>query len=130
MEGKIMQNNIKTIPFKWAHGEETVSLEVSRYNNNDRLYVGMTSYTSGYPELFADITVNIVKYPLNPNEAFINGDISQDVINLIEENELGKLLPYTVQSGYGKYNVVAFDLDKLAEFDPEGIAEFKGVYNL
>ena len=124
-----MQNNIKTIPFKWAHGEEMVSLEVSRYNNN-RLYVGMTSYTSGYPEPFADITVNIVEYPLNPNEAFINGDISQDVINLIEENELGKLLPYTVQSGYGKYNAIAFDLDKLAEFDPEGIAEFKGVHNL
>ena len=122
-----MQNNIKTIPFKWAHGEEMVSLEVSRYNNN-RLYVGMMRYKSGYPELFADITVNIVEYPLEINEAFINGDISQDVINLIEENELGELLPYTVQSGYGKYNVVAFDLDKLAEFDPEGIAEFKGVH--
>ena len=122
-----MHNNIKTIPFKWAHGEEMVSLEVSRYNNN-RLYVGMMSYKSCYPELFADITVNIVEYPLEPNEAFINGDISQDVINLIEENELGELLPYTVQSGYGKYNVVAFDLDKLAEFDPEGIAEFKGVH--
>lgn len=125
-----MQNNIKTIPFKWAYGEEVVSLEVSRYNNNDRLYVGMTSYTAGYPEPFADITVNIVEYLLNPNEAFINGDIGQDVINLIEENELGKLLPYTVQSGYGKYNAVAFDLDKLAEFDPDGIAEFKKVHNL
>ena len=125
-----MQNNIKTIPFKRAHGEEIVSLEVSRYNNNDRLYVGMTSYTAGYPEPFADITVNIVEYPLEPNEAFINGDISQDAINFIIENKLGTLLPYTVQSGYGRYFSIAFDLDKLAEFDPDGIAEFKGVHNL
>lgn len=122
-----MQNNIKTIPFKWAHGEEMVSLEVSRYNNN-RLYVGMMSYKSGYPELFADITVNIVEYPLEINEAFINSDLSDDIINFLIKNELGELLPYIEQSGYNMYYAFAFDLDKLAEFDPEGIAEFKGVH--
>ena len=122
-----MQNNIKTIPFKWAHGEEMVSLEVSRYNNN-RLYVGMMSYTSGYPELFADITVNIPQYQLETNEAFVNSDLSDDIINFLIKNELGELTPYTIQSGYNIYYIVAFDLDKLAEFDPEGIAEFKGVH--
>ena len=127
MEVEIMQNNIKTIPFKWAHGEEMVSLEVSRYNNN-RLYVGMMSYTSGYPELFADITVNIPQYQLETNEAFVNSDLSDDIINFLIKNELGELTPYTIQSGYNIYYIVAFDLDKLAEFDPEGIAEFKGVH--
>ena len=125
-----MQNNIKTVPFKWAHGEEMVSLEVGHYNHNNRLYVGTISYSEGYPELFADITVNIPQYRLEINEAFIDGNIGRDAIKFIEENELGELLSYTVQSGYGEYNVVAFDLDKLAEFDPEGVAEFKGVHNI
>ena len=103
-----MHNNIKTIPFKWVHGEEVVSLEVSRYNNNDRLYVGMMSYTSGYPELFADITVNIAEYPLEINEAFIKSDLSDDIINFLIKNELGELLPYIEQSGYDMYYAFAF----------------------
>ena len=34
-------------------------------------------------------------------------------------------MPYTVKSGYGRYAAVAFDLEKLAEYDPTGVASFK-----
>ena len=40
------------------------------------------------------------------------------------------MLPYTVQSGYGRYAVVAFDLDKLKDFDPKGVAEFKAAHGI
>ena len=82
------------------------------------------------PEPFADMTVNIPQYSLESNEAFINGDISKDALNFIKENKLGKVLPYTVQSGYGRYAVVAFDLDKLKDFDPKGVAEFKAAHGI
>ena len=40
------------------------------------------------------------------------------------------MLPYQVQSGYGKYSAVAFDLEKLKAFDPKGVAEFRKEWNL
>ena len=43
---------------------------------------------------------------------------------------MGKVLPYQVQSGYGKYSAVAFDLEKLKAFDPKGVAEFRKEWNL
>lgn len=125
-----MENSPKMVPFKWELGEEMVSLQVDQYAYDDRLYIGMTCYGEDEPELFADMTVNIPAYSLEPNEAFISGDISKDLLNFIKENKLGKVLPYTVQSGYGKYAAVAFNLDKLAEFDPEGIAAFKKSHDI
>lgn len=51
-------------------------------------------------------------------------------MQFIKENKLGKKLPYEVKSGYGKYAVVAFDLDKLKEFDSKGIEEFKKLHDI
>lgn len=120
----------KKLPFKWELGEEMVSLEVNSYSYGDRLYIGMTSYGEDGPEPFADMTVNIPAYSLEVNEAFICGDLSKDLLNFIKENKLGKVLPYTVPSGYGRYAAVAFDLDKLAELDPAGVAAFKRSHNI
>ena len=125
-----MENEPKKVPFKWQFGEETISLHVNRYQYGDRLYIGMIDHGEDGPEPFADMTVNIPQYSLEPNEAFINGDISKDALNFIKENKLGKVLPYTVQSGYGRYAVVAFDFDKLKDFDPKGVAEFKAAHGI
>ena len=125
-----MENEPKKVPFKWQFGEETISLHVNRYQYGDRLYIGMIDHGEDGPEPFADMTVNIPQYSLEPNEAFINGDISKDALNFIKENKLGKVLPYTVQSGYGRYAVVAVDLDKLKDFDPKGVAEFKAAHGI
>ena len=76
------------------------------------------------------MTVNLPGYSLGPGEAFISGDISKDLLRFIKENKLGKVLPYQVQSGYGKYSAVAFDLEKLKAFDPKGVAEFREEWNL
>ena len=88
------------------------------------------SHTEDGAEAFADMTVNLPGYSLDPGEAFISGDISKDLLRFIKENKLGKVLPYQVQSGYGKYSAVAFDLEKLKAFDPKGVAEFREVWNL
>ena len=100
------------------------------YANNQRLYIGMITHTEDGAEAFADMTVNLPGYSLDPGEAFISGDISKDLLRFIKENKLGKVLPYQVQSGYGKYSAVAFDLEKLKAFDPKGVAEFRKEWNL
>ena len=112
----------KKVPFKWEFGEEIISLHLGMYASNQRLYIGMISHTEDGAEPFADMTVNLPGYSLDPGEAFISGDI--------KENKLGKVLPYEVQSGYGKYSVVAFDLERLEAFDPKGVVKFKKKWNL
>ena len=92
--------------------------------------IGMITHTEDGAEPFADMTVNLSGYSLDPGEAFISGDISKDLLRFIKENKLGKVLPYQVQSGYGKYSAVAFDLEKLKAFDPKGVAEFRKEWNL
>lgn len=123
-------NEEKKVPFKWEYGEETISLQLGMYANNQRLYIGMITHTEDGAEAFADMTVNLPGYSLDPGEAFISGDISKDLLRFIKENKLGKVLPYQVQSGYGKYSAVAFDLEKLKAFDPKGVAEFRKEWNL
>ena len=123
-------NEEKKVPFKWEYGEETISLQLGMYANNQRLYIGMITHTEDGAEPFADMTVNLPGYSLGPGEAFISGDISKDLLRFIKENKLGKVLPYQVRSGYGKYSAVAFDLEKLKAFDPKGVAEFRKEWNL
>lgn len=125
-----MENELKKVPFKWELGDEIVSLHVGSYAYGNGLYIGMTNYGEDGPEPFADMTVNIPAYSLEPNEAIISGDIGRDLLRFIKDNKLGKKLPYEVKSGYGKYAVVAFDLDKLKEFDPKGIEEFKKLHDI
>ena len=90
-----MDENLKIVPFKWELGEEKVSLHIDEYQYGSRLYIGITSHGEDGPEPFADMTVNLPAFSLEPNEAFINGDISKDLLAFIKENKLGKVLPYT-----------------------------------
>lgn len=118
--------NVKTVPFKWEFGEEIISLTVGNYAHGENLYIGMINHGEDGPEPFADMTVNLPAYSLKPNEAFLSGDLSsKDLLAFIKENKLGKVLPYTVQQGYGRYTAVAFDLEKLKEFDEKGVSDFK-----
>ena len=58
-------------------GEETISLQLGMYANNQRLYISMITHTEDGAEPFADMTVNLPGYSLDPGEAFISGDISK-----------------------------------------------------
>ena len=76
-------NEEKKVPFKWEYGEETISLQLGMYANNQRLYIGMITHTEDGAEAFADMTVNLPGYSLDPGEAFISGDISKDLLRFI-----------------------------------------------
>ena len=109
-------NEEKKVPFKWEYGEETISLQLGMYANNQRLYIGMITHTEDGEEPFADMTVNLPGYSLDPGEAFISGDISKDLLRFIKENKLGKVLPYQVQSGYCRMPVCSQEVNKNETF--------------
>ena len=54
----------KKVPFKWEYGEETISLQLGMYANNQRLYIGMITHPEDGAEPFADMTVNLPGYYL------------------------------------------------------------------
>ena len=56
-------NEEKKVPFKWEYGEETISLQLGMYANNQRLYIGMITHTEDGAEPFADMTVNLQGIP-------------------------------------------------------------------
>lgn len=118
---------LKKVPFKWEFGEETVSLCVDSYYYGNGLAIEIIHYEDEEPELFADMTINLRGYTLAPNEAAIDGDISKDILMFIKEQKLGTVLPYTLKSGMTNYSVVEFDLDRLREFDPEGVDKYKAL---
>ncbi len=116
--------DVKKVPFNWEFGEETVSLRVDEYAYGGGLHIGMDCYEEDGQEPFADMTVNLPGYSLDPNEAFISGDMSRDLLNFIQENKLGEVFPFEGKSGFATYKLVAFDMEKLKEFDPKGVKEF------
>lgn len=41
-------NEEKKVPFKWEYGEETISLQLGMYANNQRLYIGMITHNRNH----------------------------------------------------------------------------------
>ncbi len=50
-------NEEKKVPFKWEYGEETISLQLGMYANNQRLYIGMITHTEDGAEAGDDFWV-------------------------------------------------------------------------
>lgn len=115
----------KTLSYDWQYGREELFLRVDSYMSDDNLYIGLYHMEDGYPESFADLTVNLPFASLGGiNEAYIDHNFSKEHLRFIRKYKLGRVLPETAVSGYCTFQKVAFDLKKLAEYDPQGTREF------
>ena len=110
----------KVVPFRCMGGVMMISLRVGVYQNGTRLALELLE--DGTP--FAKMTVNIPNYPLKSNETFIDETmITNDVLTFICEQGLGE-----VRSVPGiNYKVVAFDMNRLAEFDSDGVTDLSNI---
>jgi hypothetical protein len=113
--------DMKTINFDWKYGRQTLGIEVKSYRDNGNLYVGLWSRDGNGFEPFTDLTKNLGQR-LAPNEAYVKTfDENEGLLPFIQENRLGAVLSARGRSGFCEYHKVAFDMDRLAEFDPEGV---------
>ncbi|MCC8106058.1 MAG: DUF4313 domain-containing protein [Clostridiales bacterium] len=126
-------NEKKTLQYDWQCGwdirHDEVSLEVNSYLSNNSLYIGLNSRTGdeGEWEPFGAVTVNLPvsdEIPLKVNEAYISDFMSKYLLEFIQKNKLGTILPEKGHSGYCDYAKVAFDMERLREFDPEGVKRY------
>lgn len=121
---------VKTLGYDWEFGHEELFIEVSSYSMNGNLYVGMYHMEDGIPESFGTLTVNIPYSPVEVNEAYIEDFSSKSKLQFIKKHKLGKVLPEKGYSGYAEYAKVAFDLDRLAEFDKKGVEEYRRLHGI
>lgn len=115
----------KTAEYKWEFGTEQIALKVAQYWKGNGLAIQMFNKKGRFFEDFSGLTVNLPGYRLKPGCAFISEFCSKEKLEFIKKHGLGEVLPEKGHSGYGEYAMVAFDLDKLAEFDREGVEEFR-----
>lgn len=121
---------IKTLSYDWEYGHEEVVIKVGSYIKGKRLYIGLAHMEEGNLENFSDLTVNLPFEPAEENEAYIEDFLSKSHLKFIKRYKLGEILPESGFSGFVKYTKVAFDLERLAEYDPEGIEKYRRLHGI
>jgi len=117
-----MNTKNKVVPFKRAGRVEKVFLHVHLYEFGMRLAIQI--YCIGklcIEEPYARLTINIPSAPfeLKQNEAFIDMRYAgKEFLTFIRQNHLGTIVPGKTFNGFP---LVAFNMDKLREFDPDGV---------
>lgn len=111
-------NENKKLKFK----NNELFLEITQYVNNGSLAI--LAYTK--EDIYGDITINLPGFSVDEGEGFINSITKDSGLEqkLIKEGIIKEVIT-TVQYNMGKYDLVAFDIDKLKEYDPIGIEEYK-----
>ena len=72
-------------------------------------------------ELYDILTVSLPGENIKINEAFITDFECKYKLQFIRKYKLGEVLQRVGHSGFCDYRLVRFDLEKLAEYDREGI---------
>lgn len=85
-----------------------MTVVVSSYTTNDNLYVGLEDEDG---ELW-DMTVNLGE-KLPPNQAYIDTNNFRDAATIIPNMKLGKFIGKVGYSGFCKYPLYEFDMEKM-----------------
>ena len=101
---------------------DNLYLTIASYQNNNRIYIGVETEE----ELYADVTINLSDmYLLDDDYIFVNGDMTKDLRNFLEEkNIIGETFT-TIQYNMGRYDMAKVDFNVLKEYDPKGFKEYE-----
>ena len=113
----------KPLEYEGNLGKEEIILKVKSYNCGNRLYIEMVK-PDPEPELFDDLTVNLSQEEVQMNEAFISDFDCKCKLQFIRKYKLGEISQRVGHSGFCAYRLVRFHLEKLSEYDPEGVRSF------
>ena len=108
----------KTLKFKG----ENLTLQVSQYRSNGR--IAILAYTEEEP--YSDITINLPGFCLDANEGAIDSLAkSCGLEKALIKKGIIKEVYGTAKYNMGTYDIVAFDLEELRKYDPEGIKKLE-----
>lgn len=111
----------KELELKTSWGDMIkVQLEVNSYLNNGCLYIGLIADSEPY----GDVTVNL------PERApdycgYIDINNMPELEQFIQENDLAEFTGFMGFSGFCQYPLYLFNVDKLRELCPDGMAVYE-----
>ncbi len=123
-------SDIRTLSYDWEFGHEDLVIKVDAYRDRNRLYIGLYNVKGSKLEDFDDLTVSLPFEVVGVNEAFIDDFASKEKLEFIRKHKLGSVLPEYGYSGYCQYAKVAFDLERLAKLDVEGVERYKAIHGM
>lgn len=128
MTQKNKKNNNEEIQRKSIkYDGENLYIEVANYWNNNCLYVGVFT-DDGEP--YADVTINLGNRPtMEPSFAYLSGDISSELTEVLKKNKVFKDLNHPVPYNYGVYRTIELNIDTLRKFDPKGLEKALKILN-
>ena len=101
---------------------DNLYLTIASYQNNNRIYIGVETEE----ELYADVTINLSDmYLLNNDYIFVDGDMTKDLRNFLEEKQIIGETFTTIQYNMGRYDMAKVDFDIIKQYDPKGFSEFE-----
>ena len=114
----------KTLEYEGSLCKEELILKVDSYRCKNRLFIAMVKKKDQEEELYDILTVSLPGENIKINEAFISDFECKYKLSFIRKYKLGEVLQRVGHSGFCDYRLVRFDLEKLAEYDPQGTREF------
>lgn len=108
------------------------SISVTSYQNNNRLAV-ILNYGNDEMDV---LTINLPDYVVQSFDcAFIDGDINNEFngVNIIDTLKDKGIIEESYgfyNYNLGKYECVKFNLEKLKEYDPNGVKEYLDKYEI
>lgn len=117
-------NPLKLKDYDWNNIE--ILLVVEEYTNNNQLAILL--YEKETWEYYTDLSVFVEEFS---DKSYMAVDINNfpDAENIIKEHNLWQLVDY-VHSWFVTYPVYEMDLDRLSQYDPEGVEKFKKDNNI
>ena len=114
----------KTLEYEGSLCKEELILKVDSYRCKNRLFIAMVKKKDQEEELYDILTVSLPGENIKINEAFISDFECKYKLSFIRKYKLGEVLQRVGHSGFCDYRLVRFDLEKLAEYDREGVKKF------
>ena len=114
----------KTLEYEGSLCKEELILKVDSYRCKNRLFIAMIKKKDQEEELYDILTVSLPGENIKINEAFISDFECRYKLSFIRKYKLGEVLQRVEHSGFCDYRLVRFDLEKLAEYDREGVKKF------
>ena len=118
--------NRPTFIFKKYGRNNKLDLNIGRYGNGE-LAIYANDYSEGYPQKYANITVNLDLDELNDAfTAFIDVEnLGEEIIDVLIANNLGELTGRCCEAGFVTFPEFKFNKETLEKYDPEGFYEYE-----
>lgn len=111
------------IKFNFLGKEHKARFTKNTYANNGNLYVGVVTWDEEFEAWmpWGDLTVNLVRSSLEPNEAFLDtNNCAPEIITELKRKGCIKDTGLEMPSGFCMYPLVEFSEEFLKEIESEG----------